>query len=186
VSLTFAPEDSCQLNDTILAEISREYLTEMGYGKQPFIIYRQEEKGQLQIHILSMRVDLYTKRKINDNFERYRSKEVSQRIALKYKLAGVAKRIETCQLIGNAVKAALVNNPTNFEELNRALSQNGSMYRVEKTVRGLYYYHIDDTEKWANKNWKGAEFKQMGFDKRGLALLFKSNMPKENPLRDKA
>ena len=151
----------------------------MGYGKQPFIIYRQEEKGYFRVHILSMRVDLYTKLKINDNFERYRSKEVSQRLALKYKLAGAPKRAETCQLIGNAVKAALVNDPTNFEELNRALGQNGSMYRVEKTVRGLYYYHIYDIEKRANKNWKGADFKQMGFDKRGLELVFKNNIPKE-------
>lgn len=83
VSLNPHPDDI--LSDIQLTAIGEEYMRELGYGNQPYIIFKHEDIDRHHLHIVSLRVDTEGK-KINDKFEHERSKKITQQIEDKYHL----------------------------------------------------------------------------------------------------
>ena len=51
VSLSFPKTDKQQITDEFLNKISQEYLEKMGYGNQPYIIYRHYDTEHPHVHI---------------------------------------------------------------------------------------------------------------------------------------
>ncbi|MFR9543693.1 MAG: conjugal transfer protein MobB, partial [Rikenellaceae bacterium] len=89
VSLNPHPDDV--LSDVELSAIAEEYMERMGYGSQPYIIYKHEDIDRHHIHVLSVRVDSEG-RKINDKFERRRSKTITRDLEQKYGLRSAEKQ----------------------------------------------------------------------------------------------
>jgi hypothetical protein len=83
VSLNPDPKDV--LSDEHLSDIAQEYMRKMGYGDQPFIVYKHEDIERKHIHIVSLRVDENGK-KIDHNFEHRRSMDVCRELEQKYGL----------------------------------------------------------------------------------------------------
>ena len=83
ISLNPDPKDN--LSDDRLSEIAQEYMQKMGYGDQPFIVYKHEDIERKHIHIVSLRVDENGK-KIDHNFEHRRSMNVCRELEQKYGL----------------------------------------------------------------------------------------------------
>jgi hypothetical protein len=83
VSLNPDPKDV--LSDEQLSEMAQEYMQKMGYGDQPFIVYKHEDIERKHIHIVSLRVDENGK-KINDRFEHRRSMDACRELEKKYGL----------------------------------------------------------------------------------------------------
>ena len=75
ISLNPHPDDV--LTDGQLAAIGREYMEKLGYGNQPFLIFKHTDIDRHHIHIVSLRVDSGG-RKISDRFEHRRSKEIPE------------------------------------------------------------------------------------------------------------
>lgn len=97
ISLNPHPDDV--LTDGQLAGIGREYMEKLGYGNQPFLIFKHEDISRHHIHIVSLRVDSEG-RKISDRFEHRRSKEITEQLEQKYGLhpAQGQKRAEEWKL----------------------------------------------------------------------------------------
>lgn len=55
VSLNPSPED--RLTDEQLGEIAREYMERMGYGEQPYIVFKHGDIAREHLHIVSLRID---------------------------------------------------------------------------------------------------------------------------------
>lgn len=89
ISLNPHPDDV--LTDEQLAAIGQEYMEKMGYGNQPYIIYRHEDIGRPHIHIVSLRIDEEGK-KINDYKEWQRSTSVCRELERKYRLSPAEKK----------------------------------------------------------------------------------------------
>ena len=83
ISLNPHPDD--KLADNQLADIGREYMERLGYGGQPYLIFKHEDIGRDHIHIVSLRVDCEGKL-IKDSFEHKRSKEITELLEQKYGL----------------------------------------------------------------------------------------------------
>lgn len=83
ISLNPHPDDV--LTDEQLVAIGEEYMQKLGYGGQPYMIFKHEDIDRRHIHIVSLRVDSNGK-KINDSNEFRRSKEITELLEQKYGL----------------------------------------------------------------------------------------------------
>ncbi len=79
------PHPDEKLSDETLTQIAKEYMEALGYGKQPYIVFKHNDIAREHIHIVSLRVD-GNRRKINDKFEGRRSKKITDDLERKYNL----------------------------------------------------------------------------------------------------
>ena len=84
------PHPDEKLSDELLVQIAKEYMKALGYGKQPYIVFRHNDIAREHIHIVSLRVDS-NRRKINDRFEKRRSKQITDALERKYNLIPSSK-----------------------------------------------------------------------------------------------
>lgn len=89
VSLNPHPKD--KLSDSQLKEIADRYMRDLGYGYQPYVIFKHSDIEREHIHIVALRVDEEGK-KIDDSFEHVRSKAITDRIEIEYKLHKASKQ----------------------------------------------------------------------------------------------
>ena len=78
------------LTDAQLTEIAREYMERMGFGDQPYYVFKHRDIDREHIHIVSVRIDEYG-RKLDHNFERRRSVDALQSIERRYGLRPAVK-----------------------------------------------------------------------------------------------
>ena len=84
------PHPDEKLSDELLAQIAKEYMEALGYGKQPYIVFKHNDIAREHIHIVSLRIDGEGK-KINDKFEKRRSKQITDALERKYSLIPSSK-----------------------------------------------------------------------------------------------
>ena len=84
------PHPDEKLSDETLMQIAREYMEALGYGNQPYIVFKHNDIAREHIHIVSLRVDSRGQ-KINDRFEKRRSKKITDALERKYNLIPSSK-----------------------------------------------------------------------------------------------
>ena len=84
------PHPDEKLSDETLSQIAKEYMEALGYGKQPYIVFKHNDIAREHIHIVSLRVDSKG-RKMNDKFEKRRSKQITDALERKYNLIPSSK-----------------------------------------------------------------------------------------------
>ena len=84
------PHPDEKLSDETLTQIAKEYMEALGYGKQPYIVFKHSDIAREHIHIVSLRVNGEGK-KINDKFEKRRSKKITDTLEKKYNLIPSSK-----------------------------------------------------------------------------------------------
>ena len=87
------PHPDEKLSDELLVQIAKEYIEALGYGKQPYIVFKHNDIAREHIHIVSLRVDCHG-RKINDKFEKRRSKKITDSLERKFGLIPSSKVTE--------------------------------------------------------------------------------------------
>ena len=91
------PHPDEKLSDEQLTQIAKEYMEALGYGNQPYIVFKHNDIAREHIHIVSLRIDGEGK-KINDKFEKRRSKQITDTLERKYNLipsSKVSGKVET-------------------------------------------------------------------------------------------
>ncbi|KGF43414.1 relaxase, partial [Prevotella bivia DNF00320] len=159
------PHPDEKLSDELLAQIAKEYMEALGYGKQPYIVFKHSDIAREHIHIVSLRVNGEGK-KINDKFEKRRSKKITDALERKYSLIPSSKvtdremkevsKIDTTKgNIKEQVAETLLSVLKHYEfcslgELNAILSvYNLAVEEVKtefrgKKYEGLVYVPTDD------------------------------------------
>ena len=89
ISLNPHPEDV--LTDAELQDIAREYLEKLGFGNQPYLVFKHEDIDRHHLHIVTVRVDDNGKC-ISDKNNYYRSKQITRELEKKYGLHGAERR----------------------------------------------------------------------------------------------
>ncbi|MFV0572461.1 MAG: conjugal transfer protein MobB [Xanthomarina gelatinilytica] len=77
ISLNPDPKD--KVDDEKFKEMAEQYMWEMGYGEQPFVVFKHTDIDRSHIHIVSVCVDEQGK-KISDKFEKMRSMKVCREL----------------------------------------------------------------------------------------------------------
>ena len=84
------PHPDEKLSDETLMQIAKEYMEALGYGKQPYIVFKHNDIAREHIHIVSLRVDSRGQ-KINDKFEKRRSKKITDALERRFGLIPSSK-----------------------------------------------------------------------------------------------
>lgn len=63
-----------------LTDLAVEWMNEMGYGKQPYLVIFHNDTGNNHVHIVSTRVDQNKYTKINDSFEKLKAVNVINKL----------------------------------------------------------------------------------------------------------
>lgn len=83
ISLNPHPDD--RLTDQDFEILAREYLDKLGFGDQPYVIYKHEDIDRHHIHIVTVNVNEHGKR-LNQAFLFRRSKAITNELEQKYNL----------------------------------------------------------------------------------------------------
>ncbi len=129
ISLNPHPDD--KLSDEQLVEIAKEYMEKLGYGNQPYLIFKHEDINRHHLHIVSIRTN-EKGRKINDQYEHCRSKKITRELEKKYGLHPAEKQ-----------------NCSEYPELKKVNDRDGDVkHQISNTVKALMssYYFQSFTE----------------------------------------
>ena len=184
ISLNPHPEDV--LTDAELQDIAREYLEKLGFGNQPYLVFKHEDIDRHHLHIVTVRVDENGKC-ISDKNNYYRSKQITRELEKKYGLHDAERRNrrldtplrkvdasagDVKKQVGNIVKA--LNGQYRFQTMGeyRALLSlyNMTVEEAHGNVRrreyhGLVYSVTDDKGNKVGNPFKSSLFgKSVGYE----------------------
>lgn len=89
ISLNPDPKD--KVSDDRYRDMAEAYMQEMGYGQQPYVVFKHTDIDRSHIHIVSVCVDEQGK-KISDKFEKMRSMNVCRELERKHGLIPVTAK----------------------------------------------------------------------------------------------
>jgi hypothetical protein len=94
ISLNPDPKDT--VSDADFMNIAQDYMKEMGYSNQPFVVFKHNDIERTHIHIVSICVDAEG-RKIADTFEKRRSMMVCRALEKEYNLISAMEKKQNSQ-----------------------------------------------------------------------------------------
>ncbi|PXV61094.1 relaxase/mobilization nuclease-like protein [Dysgonomonas alginatilytica] len=205
--ISINPHPNDEVSDDVYSDIAQTYMQKMGYGDQPYIVYKHEDLDRQHIHIVTVNID-ETGKKINDSNDYYQSKKITRELEQTYNLHTAEKKTQSEELhklkrvdyqsgdikkqIGNTAKALIKGY--RFQSVNeyRALF---SLYGVTveeikgeakgKAYNGLVYSAINDNgEKIGNPIKASVIGKSVGYDALQRRLEYSTKYMKENKVFD--
>ena len=194
ISLNPDPKDN--VSDEKFRELAEQYMREMGYGEQPFVVFKHTDIDRTHIHIVSVCVNEEGK-KISDKFEKMRSMNVCRELERQHGLVSATdkehkqndKIFRPVDYQKGDVKsqiASVVRHLPNYYqyqtlgEYNALLSLfNITTEKVEgelqgKLQQGLLYFALNDKGEKVSHPFKSSLFgKDAGIS--GLELYFEKS-----------
>ncbi|MDL2322695.1 relaxase/mobilization nuclease domain-containing protein [Bacteroidales bacterium OttesenSCG-928-A17] len=176
VSLNPHPDD--RLTDDQLTDIGREYMQRLGYGDQPYLIFKHEDIGREHIHIVSLRVDSEGK-KIDGYKEHERSKEITEHLERKYNLNPAEGQKSTEQWELSPVDASGGDLKKQIASVIKPLA---SMYHFQsmgeyKAVLSLYNINVEELKgEVKGKPYRGLLYSAMDSDGNKIGNPLKSSI----------
>ncbi|ALU24828.1 relaxase/mobilization nuclease domain-containing protein [Myroides sp. 1354] len=92
--ISLNPDPADKVSDAQFVKMAQEYMERLGYGEQPYIVFKHTDIERTHIHIVSTCVDRYGK-KIPDNYEKLRSMEICRALEQKYNLVPATEKQRT-------------------------------------------------------------------------------------------
>ena len=92
--ISLNPDPADRVSDAQFIKMAQEYMERMGYGEQPYIVFKHTDIGRTHIHIVSTCVDRHGK-KIPDKYEKLRSMEVCRALEQEYNLIPAIEKQQT-------------------------------------------------------------------------------------------
>ena len=175
-SLNPSPED--RLTDEQLREIANEYMQKMGYGDQPYIVFKHKDIDRQHLHLVSLRVDELG-RKINDSHEYDRSMSVLRELERKYDLHPSIKgqeQTDTPDLRKVNYKAGNVKQQISSVIRSCLRNYKCSSYGEFRTLLELFNISVEErTGTIDGRNYAGVMYGAMTGDGYGTGTPFKSS-----------
>lgn len=92
--ISLNPDPGDKVTDENFRQIAKDYMERMGYGEQPYIVFKHTDIERTHIHIVSTNVDRYGV-KIPDAFEKLRSMDTCRALEQKYNLIPATEKQRT-------------------------------------------------------------------------------------------
>ncbi|MCW0484764.1 relaxase/mobilization nuclease domain-containing protein [Gaoshiqia sediminis] len=146
--------DLVRLGDAgIRAEIDN-LMSHLGYGNQPYLVYKHADLERVHFHIVSTRIDCETGKKIKDNYEREKTQKFIKSLEQKYQLTKDEPQEKLNYRFSGSSKNLKQNLESLFSQLNRMeLITSNEMYdqalglfqvEIRKAGRGQLVFVTDE------------------------------------------
>lgn len=204
ISLNPHPDD--RLTDMELEQLAREYLDRLGYGDQPYLVFKHEDISRHHLHIVSVNVD-EDGRRLNRDFIHRRSKRITSELEKKYGLHPAdrrqhrtdnpLRRVDVSQgdvkrQVSNVAKAVMAGYKFRTMGEYRALL---SLYNVTveeahgmvngREYHGLVYSATDDAGNKTGNPFKASRIgKSVGYEAVQRRFEFSKGQIREKHLAD--
>jgi hypothetical protein len=86
ISVNPSKSDSLILDDKAIRLEIGQMMEHMGYGSQPYFVYKHKDLERVHYHVVSTRIDSVTGKKIKDNYEQEKMQRFIQGLEQKYDL----------------------------------------------------------------------------------------------------
>ena len=87
ISVNPTVSDLVRLGDAGIRNEISGLMEHLGYGNQPYLVYKHADIERIHFHIVSTRIDCDTGKKIKDNYEREKTQRFIKSLEQKYELA---------------------------------------------------------------------------------------------------
>lgn len=104
--ISLNPDPNDKVSDEKFIQMAQDYMNEMGYGEQPFVVFKHTDINRTHIHIVSVGVDEEGK-KISDKFEKRKSMKICRELEQKYNLISAPNK--------ESVQNEKVFSPVNYQ-----------------------------------------------------------------------
>jgi len=115
-----------EISNATMAAVGREYMREMGWGNEPFLIYRHRDAAQEHLHLVSTNIDCDGNVKGISKYALLRSATVTEQLAAKY---GLTSREWIAADIPQALKHLDQGLKVLYPVMNRILEEVVPKYR---------------------------------------------------------
>ena len=91
IHISLNPDPGDKVSDNDYKRLAKDYMEKMGYGKQPFIVFKHNDIERTHVHIVTVCVD-EDGRKISDAFEKRRSMAACRKLERHYNLQSAVEK----------------------------------------------------------------------------------------------
>lgn len=178
--ISLNPDSKDQVSDDKFREIAQEYMQGMGYGEQPFLVFKHTDIDRSHIHIVSVCVN-ENGQKISDKFEKMRSMNLCRELERKHGLIPATdKEREQADKIFRPVNykagdvksqiASVIRHLPNYYQFQTLGEYNAllSLFNIKtekvegelhgKAQRGLLYIPLNEKGERAGHSFKASLF----------------------------
>lgn len=176
ISLNPDPKDC--VSEEQFIKLAEQYMQRMGFGDQPYIVYRHNDIGREHLHIVSVRVD-ETGRAISDSYEHERSMKVCRELEQQFDLTPATKK---------EWKEGLPLSPVDYEggnlkgQLAGVIRPIAREWRFQtlgeyRAVLSLYGITVDEVKgEYGGREYHGLSYSATDKDGNKIGKPFKSSV----------
>ena len=119
ISVNPTVSDLVRLGDAGIRNEIGKLMEHLGYGNQPYLVYKHADIDRVHFHIVSTRVDCETGKKIKDNYEREKTQRFIKSLEQKYGLTKDDNPEKIKYRFSESSKNLKQNLESLFEQLNQ-------------------------------------------------------------------
>jgi hypothetical protein len=139
ISVNPTLSDLIKLGDTGIRTEINNLMEHLGYGDQPYFVYKHADLDRTHFHIVSTRIDQTTGKKIKDNYEKEKVKRFIQLLEQKYELT----KQQTQEKTNLKFSAKSSNLKQNLESLFYELNQMDSITTKHLYNKSLEIFNVE-------------------------------------------
>ena len=139
ISVNPTVSDLLKLGDTGIRTEIKNLMEHLGYGNQPYFVYKHADLDRTHFHIVSTRIDQQTGKKIRDNYEKEKTQRFIRSLEQKYDLTKEPNQQQT----DLKFSAGSRNLKRNLESLFYQLNQIESITTKQLYDKSLELFNVE-------------------------------------------
>ena len=139
ISFNPSVEDYLKLGDATIQKEIRNMMEYMGYGNQPYFVYKHQDLERVHFHIVSTRIDRETGKKIKDNYEKQKMQKFIYELEQKHRLTQTGNK----EIPDFKFSPRSRNIKQNLENLFKHLNQVTEITSREMYNEALKFFHVE-------------------------------------------
>ena len=139
ISVNPTVTDLVKLGDRGIRTEIGNFMEHMGYGNQPYYVYKHSDIDRTHFHIVSTRIDCETGKKIKDNYEKEKTQRFIKSLEQKYNLTKEQNQVQS----NLKFSAGSRNLKQNLESLFYQLNQIESISTKQLYDKSLELFNVE-------------------------------------------